>query len=427
MSEAVLHASHLTDRLLAQADIPRFHAAWHPSRLSSLTAAAQADDAWAAGIAEVQLLAARHQFDAAEHQLAALLNEHSPNLLQPVIFTQLFITALSLQRTDIMAMLLNAHPSAPPRNAVSFLSAPAPQMRAEWHLDPAGYCTWWISPSLPGGEAAHRFTASLQAMMDLLSRYARQPQAVPGRVGLSLGDMAHGDGLGYSSFDPNIFLIPDSQFILSRGYASLRESFDAADLAWSDREPIAFWRGATTGFRAPPERSWKSLQRIRLCELSRQHPAHLDAGITSIAQSSSRAEAEEIAAAGLMRPPVPPEQFARFRYQIDIDGNSNAWQGLFMKLLSGSVVLKIGSPHRFRQWYYDRLQPWVNYVPVATDLSDLVAAITLLRADDAFARAIGQAGRALARSLDYEQEMTAALHTVRRAMVAGAKMAGAAE
>jgi len=54
---------------------------------------------------------------------------------------------------------------------------------------------------------------------------------------------------------------------------------------------------------------------------------------------------------------------------VDVDGNANSWDGLFWKLLSNSVVLKVESPHR--QWYYSRIKPWKHYVPVKPDLSDL--------------------------------------------------------
>ena len=54
-----------------------------------------------------------------------------------------------------------------------------------------------------------------------------------------------------------------------------------------------------------------------------------------------------------MRPYVPMTDFNKYKYQIDIDGNTNAWPGLFQKLLTGSPVLKVASPYGFRQWLYE--------------------------------------------------------------------------
>ena len=45
---------------------------------------------------------------------------------------------------------------------------------------------------------------------------------------------------------------------------------------------------------------------------------------------------------------------------------------------------------------YGDLQPWVHYVPIKPDLSDLLDTIRYLRANDDMAREIGQRGRAFA-------------------------------
>ena len=59
-----------------------------------------------------------------------------------------------------------------------------------------------------------------------------------------------------------------------------------------------------------------------------------------------------------MRDYVPEIAFPAYKFQIDIDGNTNSWPGLFQKLLTGSAILKVASPYGYRQWYYDRLRPW---------------------------------------------------------------------
>jgi hypothetical protein len=120
-----------------------------------------------------------------------------------------------------------------------------------------------------------------------------------------------------------------------------------------------------------------------------------------------------------MRARVAPTDYLRYRYQIDIDGNSNAWEGLFMRLLTGSPVLKVASGPGYEQWYYDRLIPWTNFVPVAADMSDLAEKVSWLRANDDIARRIGEAGRSLAWSLD-EREVAGASPVIRAAMRADA-------
>ena len=71
-------------------------------------------------------------------------------------------------------------------------------------------------------------------------------------------------------------------------------------------------------------------------------------------------------------------------------------------------MLKVASISHFRQWYYDRLGPFVNFVPVQSDMSDLTEKLLWLHANDDKAHAIGQAGRALVLSLAYETELAKA-------------------
>jgi hypothetical protein len=58
-----------------------------------------------------------------------------------------------------------------------------------------------------------------------------------------------------------------------------------------------------------------------------------------------------------------------YKYILDIDGNSCTWDATAWKLNSGSVILKTES--RWRQWFYDDYLPWVHYVPIKDDFSNL--------------------------------------------------------
>ncbi|GAA5828833.1 hypothetical protein JCM11251_005889 [Rhodosporidiobolus azoricus] len=56
-----------------------------------------------------------------------------------------------------------------------------------------------------------------------------------------------------------------------------------------------------------------------------------------------------------------------YKYMLDLDGN--AWSGRFHRLLStNSVVLKSTI---FPEWYAGWIQPWVHYIPVKIDYTDL--------------------------------------------------------
>ena len=228
---------------------------------------------------------------------------------------------------------------------------------------------------------------------------------------LEVGDTGYAERSAcFCSFRPGACLLPDQDFIGSGGYDDLRREAALHDRPWQDRAPVVFWRGATTGQHrhAPPgpdqhdDLTW--LPRLDLCAHAARSPlaGRYDVGISNIVQVSEPHLVARIEASGLMRGRVPRSAFFGHKWLLVIDGNSNAWSALFAGLLSGSCVLKVASPKGFRQWYYDRLKPWVHFVPVEEDLSDLDELVVWLEAHDGDAQSIGQAGRAFAEALTFE-------------------------
>ncbi|WP_267895632.1 glycosyl transferase family 90 [Polynucleobacter acidiphobus] len=106
-----------------------------------------------------------------------------------------------------------------------------------------------------------------------------------------------------------------------------------------------------------------------------------------------------------------------FKYLIDVDGNSNAWSSLFLKLLSGSVVLKVESEDGYKQWYYDRLIPWQHYVPVNKDLSDLQEKLDWLRDNDDRAKKLAKLGKDFAFDISFEKELANSLDLIKNNLV----------
>jgi hypothetical protein len=251
--------------------------------------------------------------------------------------------------------------------------------------------------------------------MQLISSYCLSHDLESSELYLSLGDKGRIPGLAFCGSLPELFLVPDPYFLLRKGYEAMRQVVVEHTIAWEQRIPIAFWRGGIACGPIPdPAVGWRSLPRVQLCMLGRDHPDLIDAGLSGVSQMDGYhiKSAEEVRATGLMRPWVPDPEVLKCKYQIDIDGNSNSWPGLFQKLLTGNPVLKVASPYGYRQWYYDRLDPWHNFVPVASDRSDLVEKILWLRSHDDEARRIGEAGKQLADALDYRGEISRAGSTI---------------
>jgi hypothetical protein len=242
----------------------------------------------------------------------------------------------------------------------------------------------------------------------MLAAYHHAGAPMVGHVNISVEDHRVWPGLSFCHIESGA-LLPDPVFVSTGAYRDTQQHYEAHALPWEERARVAFWRGSTTG-RQHGLASWRDLPRVRLSEIARALPDLFDVGISRVVGLEAHTEA--LQEAGLMRDYLPESEYHRYRYQIDIDGNSNSWPGLFQKLLTGSPVLKVASPFGFRQWFYDRLTPWVNYVPVSSDMSDLIEHVRWLAAHDAAARLIGEAGRQLALSMDCEREIQASVGTI---------------
>ncbi|MCB0332243.1 MAG: hypothetical protein KDD55_02020 [Bdellovibrionales bacterium] len=204
-------------------------------------------------------------------------------------------------------------------------------------------------------------------------------------------------------------LIPDPSFLHSAGHVQKREEIHRADedIPWERKLNSAFWRGAASSGGAGKKARFLESSRVRLALLSKEwnSPELLDAKITKAAEGGEVTK-EDFEELGLFDELVPFSTFQRYRYQIDIDGVCCAWLSCFLKLASQSAVLKVES--HYEQWYFDRLVPWVHFVPVSSNLSNLRERIEWLQNHDESARAIGMASHQLMKefTLETEQQRT---------------------
>lgn len=206
-------------------------------------------------------------------------------------------------------------------------------------------------------------------------------------------------------FDRHVAL-PDPHFFAHLGFEVERRQGETAP-AWHERSAQIVWRGATTG------RGWVSLsledatnpavvQRLRMVMLARRIP---DADIHLVSLPNTDGELAALARhQGLLGVPMPASSWLGRKFAIDIDGFTNTWSNLLVRMLFGCCVLKVESQFGYRQWYYDELRPFEHYVPVRADMADLGERIEWLRTHDAEARAIAERGQALARSLTFSSE-----------------------
>ena len=252
---------------------------------------------------------------------------------------------------------------------------------------------------------ADTFVCDRLADIAPLLSYVAARSSWRGEIGLNLGDGGRAGQISFCFVETGL-LIPDCYFLSNNGYAALRAHY-AARTDWDGRATDVFWRGSTTGVGAV---QWTDLQRAKLCQIASDAPECLsfDVGFTHVVQQRSKIEEQEIRDAGFLKPWVDADQYANFKYHVDIDGNSDSWGGLFLKLLSGGLIFKVDSPLGYVQWYYPRLKPWLHYIPIDINLSNLTEMVLWAIRNDDRARQIATAGRQLAESvrLDKEAEYT---------------------
>ena len=150
---------------------------------------------------------------------------------------------------------------------------------------------------------------------------------------------------------------------------------------WSKKVPTAIFRGSSTGIGT----TISTNMRLKIADLSHKlaNPNFLDAGITkwnmrprlSIDPKTKKLNIHTIDTDSFefnLVDEKSPEEQSKYRYIINIDGHSSAYR-LALELSMGSVILKVDS--KYSLWFSRYLKPWTHYIPVASDLSDLIEKI----------------------------------------------------
>jgi hypothetical protein len=176
--------------------------------------------------------------------------------------------------------------------------------------------------------------------------------------------------------------------------------------AWAEKtDDRLLWRGSNTGiWHADSMRFWRQSHRERAVTFAdtvrgsasvliggerdeafaakpestkRLNGALLDVAFAGGALSCAPEACAELEARYEYVPNMGYEQAGAYKFVLDVDGNG--WSSRFKRLISsGAVVLKASI---YPEWFAGRVQPWVHYVPLQLDYSDLYDALVFLRGD----------------------------------------------
>ncbi|KAF7323672.1 CAP10 domain-containing protein [Mycena kentingensis (nom. inval.)] len=174
--------------------------------------------------------------------------------------------------------------------------------------------------------------------------------------------------------------------------------FDYPDnIRWEDKKPVLYWRGKSNGGHIRNQ-NHKSFPRFRLMDLAKAHRDILDVRITEWHQwhCTDNCDAEQIKSEyHITGEKEPREDAYKYKYLLDVDGNS--FSGRYLGLLrSGGLVFKSTA---FTEFFTPWLVPYEHFIPIRPDLSDLVEKVEWARKNDAEARRIQEAGRIFAEKI----------------------------
>jgi hypothetical protein len=176
-------------------------------------------------------------------------------------------------------------------------------------------------------------------------------------------------------------LWPD--FEAQKGYGDQfnRIATQAAQMPWDQKSALVFWRGGTTGAFYNQKSDWPHSPRVRFLDRARGLD-FIDAGFVGYVQFSNPTLQKEFAKEYPLVPPLSPEKSIKYKYLIDVDGNSCTYSRMAWILRSNSLLWKHASDNI--QWYYDRLIPFrpgaelpaetANMILIEEDFSNLKTA-----------------------------------------------------
>ncbi|KAJ3071158.1 capsule-associated protein CAP1 [Podochytrium sp. JEL0797] len=189
---------------------------------------------------------------------------------------------------------------------------------------------------------------------------------------------------------------------------------DVDKYSWEDKKNVLFWRGSTTGGSYRTGSSYHQFHRTRLMDwalqFNQRHPTStfdasvstppnqtlsVDVGFSNVVQADDKVKEEVTLKYGL-KGKVNFGETKSFKYLLVVDGNT--WPSrLQAYLATNSVVLYNGIFTDFFNW---RLIPFVHYVPVRLDLSDLEERLEWLVRNDAKAKEIVANAQALMKGIN---------------------------
>lgn len=144
------------------------------------------------------------------------------------------------------------------------------------------------------------------------------------------------------------------------------------EIPFEEKKDLGLFIGASTGLTNPLVN-----ERLRACKVSKEYPEHLESYLTGICQMKE----EDVAKyypdyKSYLHHGMNKQEQYKYRYLINIDGNTCAWNRLPWVMNSNSVVIRVMSNNLC--WYYPILNQINPYITCSTP-EELPKAIEIAR------------------------------------------------
>lgn len=191
-----------------------------------------------------------------------------------------------------------------------------------------------------------------------------------------------------SIHESNTLIMPDSIF-LKPSWGELIKKIEEANRIynWNSKIEQLFWRGSTTGGEATYQyniENFDKFSRLKFVILSKLYPEEINARFTNSNFSSDKS-GENLKTIleilfGKENASVKEVEHLQYKYLVSLDGNSATGTRVPWIMLSNSTLIKQDSNKI--EWFYSSLKPYIHYVPIKSDLTNIFEQYQWLKEHD---------------------------------------------
>lgn len=186
-------------------------------------------------------------------------------------------------------------------------------------------------------------------------------------------------------YENDKLLLPDAYIVQKKWQQIIYNVQQAVPLnPWNKKIEKIFWRGkpsATAHRRGTELKIMDKMPRMALVILSALYPDLIDASFTIPDNNYSKdfLQVLDLITKRTLKN-VSETEHLKYKYLISVDGGTCAWLRVPWIMLSNSVLVKQETSKI--EWFYPAIKPYVHYVPVNENLTDIFEQLEWMKNHD---------------------------------------------